>query len=78
MNSVIFRVKNLVNEETFNELKNELGSYEEWESVYDEILREIDEEDLSNENPEEWITLVKKGPLAVSFRNKKNHLMSGF
>ena len=53
MNSVIFRVKNLVSEETFNELKNELGSYEEWESVYDEILREIDEEDLSNENPEE-------------------------
>ena len=48
MKNVILEVKKLVSEETFEELKNELHTYEDWESVYDEILKEIEEEEFQN------------------------------
>ena len=48
MNNVILEVKKLVSEEKFNELKNELSSYEDFEAVYEEILKEIEEENLKN------------------------------
>jgi hypothetical protein len=35
-------------------------------------------ENLEKENFKELITLVKMGPLAVSFRNKKSHLLVAF
>lgn len=50
MKNVILEVKKLVSEETFKELKNGLNTYEEWESVYDEILKEIEEEENIGEN----------------------------
>ena len=50
MKNVILEVKKLVSEETFKELKNELSTYEDWESVYDEILKEIEEEENIGEN----------------------------
>ena len=49
--SVMQLVKSLVSEETFNDLINELHTYEDWEEVYREILKEIDEEDRNNR---EW------------------------
>lgn len=39
MNNVILEVKKLVSEEKFNELKNELSSYEDFEAVYEEFLK---------------------------------------
>ena len=48
MKNVILEVKKLVSEETFKELKNELHTYEDWGSVYDEILKEIEEEEFQN------------------------------
>lgn len=43
--NIIQKVKDLVSEETFTELKKELICYEDWENVYDEIQKEIEEED---------------------------------
>jgi hypothetical protein len=43
--NIFQKVKDLVSEETYAELKRELISYEDWENVYDEIQKEIEEED---------------------------------
>ena len=58
MKNVIMEVKKLVSEETFKELRNELHTYEDWDSVYEEILKEIEEEEFQNgdydrEDPED-------------------------
>jgi hypothetical protein len=45
MSNVIQLVKLLVSQETFENLKSELSSYEDWESVYDGIMKEIEEEE---------------------------------
>lgn len=43
--SVVQLVKELVSEEIFKILKKELNTYEEWESTYEAILNEIEEEE---------------------------------
>ena len=43
--SIVQLVKENVSEDTFKILKKELHTYEDWEAVYDEILREIEEEE---------------------------------
>lgn len=50
--SVIKQVKELVSEETFKTLKNELHTYEEWEMVLAEIWNEIIDEQERNEGEE--------------------------
>lgn len=52
MSNVILEVKKLVSKEVFDELKNELACYEDWEDVYYEILREIEEEKRGDEDYE--------------------------
>ena len=42
--NVILRVKDLVTEETFEQLKKELNSYEDWENVLHEIYIEMERE----------------------------------
>ena len=68
MFNVILEVKKLVSEETFKELKNELHTYEDWESVYDEILKEIEEEELQNSDHDS----EKNDWLAQSSKTKKD------
>lgn len=43
--SVFIKVRALVNEEVYEELKKDLATYEEWESVYESILKEIEDEE---------------------------------
>ena len=43
--SVFIKVKFLVNEETYKMLRKSCFSYEEWEMIYAEILKEIEAEE---------------------------------
>ena len=53
--SVILEVKELVSKEVFEELKNNLHTYEEWEEVLNEIYIEIQNEEFLERIEEEFL-----------------------